>query len=496
MITIPIKFKSDFTPYTLLIAFLRETCRLDICDSEDPHDEEWILQLAGRATYMTNPDIKLTSYEGVRSDFESYRSPGFVVRRRSIVLMDYIRPKPLYEPHYVRAHERKLALDVLSVSIDNAPKQKSKNSDKVMTDFRPTASLKQVSLWDLDENLKIRPVSMTGYDYPNDGSIYVRLEFKVYVGTLILATKSSTKVNPMFSKWHSKEWYVFDLYMKDMPPSAVLNISAYYGRVKEKGPETEIGWVNMPLTDWRDELRQGETVYHLWAPSRGVDRSRIGENGAQIGCNAAVTIEIWNYGRRIRMPSQSQYAYLVDHRSTWTEAVHIRGDNYQACLQEPGYKVLQQHVKKHEDGLGLTDDEERHIWNWRRFAQKHEPDLLIPLSELRMVWTDRENFSELYVMLDKWKPPSIAAAFTLLGKRCTDRVIRKFAVEKLNEQLHTSNFHLFILPLIQALKYEPRAQSEVGMMLLTRALKDYRVGHRLFWLLRAEIARLRWVLTK
>uniref|UniRef100_A0A1I7T247 Phosphatidylinositol 3-kinase age-1 n=1 Tax=Caenorhabditis tropicalis TaxID=1561998 RepID=A0A1I7T247_9PELO len=489
MLKVEIEFDCEFTPYTLLVHFLDEMRRMNIFDPEDPADENWILQLAGRTTYMTNPDVKLTSYDGVRSDLESYRCPGFVVRRESIVLKDFARPKPLYEPHYVRAHERKMALDVLSVSIDSTPKQ-TKNSDKVMTDFRPTASLQQVSLWDLDANLMIRPVAVTGFDFPSETELYVRMEFTVYVGTLTLAAKSTTKVNAQFAKWN-KDMYTFDLYMKDMPPSAVLSVRVFYGKVRLNSEETEVGWVNMSLTDWRDELRQGQFVFNLWAPEPSANRSRIGENGAKIGTNAAVTIEISSYGGRVRMPSQGQYTYLVEHRISWVETVNIMGDDYESCIKDPGYKRLQMLVKKHESGLELPDDEQRHIWAWRRYIQKQEPDLLIVLSELKFVWTDRENFSELYVMLEKWKPPSVAAALTLLGKRCTDRVIRKFAVEKLNDQLSPVTFHLFILPLIQALKYEPRAQSEVGMMLLTRALSDYRIGHRLFWLLRSEIARLR-----
>uniref|UniRef100_A0A8R1DKS9 Uncharacterized protein n=1 Tax=Caenorhabditis japonica TaxID=281687 RepID=A0A8R1DKS9_CAEJA len=491
MLKVQIKFDSDYTPETLTERFLYELCKLNVHDADDPLDEGWILQLAGRTTFLTNSTVKLTSYDGVRSELESYRCPGFVVRRTSIVLKDFVRPKPLYEPHYVRAHERKMAMDVLSVSIESSTKNNT-NSDKVLTDFRPTASLQQVSLWDLDSNLMIRPVTVTGYEFPPDqDKLYVRVEFTVYVGTLILATKESTKVNTHpKAKWKS-EMYTFDLYMKDMPPSACLNIRVWWGKARVANDETEVGWVNVSLTDWRDELRQGQFIFHLWPPEPTANRSRIGENGARIGTNAAVTIEISSYGGRVRMPSQGQYTYLVEHRSTWEEKEDIEGDNFEELIKEPGYKRLTDLVKKHEEGIELTEEEQKHIWSWRKYIQKQEPDLLIPLSELRFVWTNRENFSELYVMLEKWRPPSVAAAFTLLGKRCTDRVIRKFAVEKLNDQLSSTTFHLFILPLIQALKYEPRAQSEVGMMLLTRALCDYRVGHRLFWLLRAEIARLK-----
>nr|AET63238.1 AGE-1 [Caenorhabditis remanei]AET63280.1 AGE-1 [Caenorhabditis remanei]AIT15685.1 AGE-1 [Caenorhabditis remanei]AIT15687.1 AGE-1 [Caenorhabditis remanei] len=492
---ISIPFDCNYTPYTLLKRCLKEFVRLNVYDAEDMDDEGWILQLAGRHTYVTNADVKLTSYDRIRSELESYRSPAFIICRESIVMKNYARPKPLYEPHYVRVHERKLALDVLSVSINNPAtdaEPRAKNEDKVLTDFRPTASLQHISLWDLDANLMIRPISITGFNYPKekekDDKTYARIEFSVYVGTLVLASKSTSKTNAKFGTWKN-EMYTFDLYMKDMPPSALLSIRVFSGELC-KNNEKEFGWVNIPLTDWHDELRQGQFEFGMWAPEPSSDRSRIGENGGRIGCNVSVKFEISSYGGRVRMPSHGQYTYLVEHRSTWTEAADIMGDDYEACISDPGYKVLQQLVKKHDDGIVLNEEEQQHVWTWRRYIQKQEPDLLTVLSELKIVWTDREKFSELYVMLETWRPPSVAAALTLLGKRCTDRVIRKFAVEKLNEQLSPVTFHLFLLPLVQALKYEPRAQSEVGVMLLTRALSDYRIGHRLFWLLRAEIVRL------
>lgn len=487
MFKVNVDFDPEFTPHTLMLQFLQELRRISLFDAEDPPDECWLLQLAGRNLFVTNPDVKLTSYDGIRSELESYRCPGFVLRRQSLVLKDYIRPKPLYEPHYVRVHERKLALDVLSVSIGN--EAKPTNSDKVWTDFRPTASLEQITLWDLDANLMIRPVNFSGLPFAAANDIYIGMDMNVYVGTLTLTTVKIPRVPTTNIVW-SREYFTFDLYMKDMPPSAILSVRVYYMKSSKIKDEIELGWVNISLTDWRDELRQGQIHLNLWAPGLGSDRSRIGDNGAKIGTATAVTIEISSYGRRVKMPTQAQYNYLVEHRSTWAETVNIVGDDYEACIKDPGYGRLQELVKKHESGNVLNEEEQRHVWSWRRYIQKQEPDLLVVLSELRIVWTDRENFSELYVMLDKWKPPSVAAALTLLGKRCTDRVIRKFAVKKLNEQLSSITFHLFLLPLIQALKYEPRAYSEVGMMLLSRALIDYRIGHRLFWLLRSEICRL------
>ena len=42
--------------------------------------------------------------------------------------------------------------------------------------------------------------------------------------------------------------------------------------------------------------------------------------------------------------------------------------------------------------------------------------------------------------------------------------------------------------LLQALRYEPYSFSALADMLMRRSLLNYRIGHTLFWLLRAELA--------
>ncbi|KAL6733547.1 hypothetical protein Aduo_004188 [Ancylostoma duodenale] len=75
-----------------------------------------------------------------------------------------------------------------------------------------------------------------------------------------------------------------------------------------------------------------------------------------------------------------------------------------------------------------------------------------------------------------------------------DPIIRKFAVDQLDALLDNQTFPLFILPFIQALKCEAWSYSPLSCLLLKKALCDYRIGHKLFWLLRAELANLRKVL--
>ena len=46
---------------------------------------------------------------------------------------------------------------------------------------------------------------------------------------------------------------------------------------------------------------------------------------------------------------------------------------------------------------------------------------------------------------------------------------------------------LYLLQLVQVLKYESHLNCDLARFLLTRALKNGRVGHYFFWYLRAEM---------
>ena len=45
----------------------------------------------------------------------------------------------------------------------------------------------------------------------------------------------------------------------------------------------------------------------------------------------------------------------------------------------------------------------------------------------------------------------------------------------------------FLLQLVQALKYESYIYNDLVQFLLERAFENQRIGHQLFWLLRAEM---------
>jgi len=134
--------------------------------------------------------------------------------------------------------------------------------------------------------------------------------------------------------------------------------------------------------------------------------------------------------------------------------------------------------------------------------------MLPVLADCPLIWSDRETTSEFYHLLSLWPSLRVDTAIELLDGRYVDRRLRAMAVEHLNSALDDDQLQLYLLILVgnfyklmynklinlclqvQAIRFEPHAFSPLVRMLLTRSLMDYRVGHTLFWLLRAELAHL------
>lgn len=72
--------------------------------------------------------------------------------------------------------------------------------------------------------------------------------------------------------------------------------------------------------------------------------------------------------------------------------------------------------------------------------------------------------------------------------RYPDRAVHKFAVDCLEDCLDDDKLTLYMMPLIQVLRYEAFLDNDLTQFLLRRALKNKRIGHQMFWLLRAELA--------
>ncbi|PIO60074.1 phosphoinositide 3-kinase C2 domain protein [Teladorsagia circumcincta] len=113
----------------------------------------------------------------------------------------------------------------------------------------------------------------------SDMDSQISVDFTVYCGKTSLTRKTSAKVPSHNPRW-LEGMISFDLYMKDLPPAAILTVHLVETKMKKGKPEDRVlGWANIRLLDWKGELLQGVVTLNLWGgepqyPPHG----RIGSN--------------------------------------------------------------------------------------------------------------------------------------------------------------------------------------------------------------------------
>eukprot|EP00054_Salpingoeca_dolichothecata_P014194 m.79675 g.79675 ORF g.79675 m.79675 type:complete len:1630 (+) comp20870_c0_seq5:130-5019(+) len=112
--------------------------------------------------------------------------------------------------------------------------------------------------------------------------------------------------------------------------------------------------------------------------------------------------------------------------------------------------------------------------------------VLLPKFLLAVDWANGSLLRTAYRLLPKWTRPSPETALEMLDYVHADTRVRSYAVEILRE-LSDEELLDYLLQLVQVLKFEAYHDSGLARFLLGRALQSTRIGHRFFWLLRAEI---------
>lgn len=534
-IAVDVDFDVNFTPHALIAKAIGYLQNRDWTGEDDfrimletTNPADYLLQLVAQKKFLTGNTRHLILYAGVRSQLEDYRIPKFVVRRKSIVLQDYPVPVKMYKPSYVRAHESRCNTDEIS---------RGSSEDDAM------------SLWEIDDFFTIRPISCANL-LSTDPTMKVYAAFMVVVGNSVIGSGKSSLTPAYNPRWTENSVSFTHLYMKDIPCSAILCISLVGVheskqtkrrnekqrrqsiRVKEgkemaleemKKEEKEtttttttdddgdnkmegydrqpIGWVNMTIFDWKNELMQGSLHTSLWpgaGPGAKAENHFVAVDGPCVTnpakmkdvCRLVFTLP--NRNKRVIPPSDTNFEQFIEHQYKFLNLTKpsVTPKNHKS------YDRLEEVLRRHQLGDRMTDEEEEFVWAMRASIRTHAPNALILLVDNGHTWKRREHFSELYDMINQWPKLDIGSAFSLLDNRYMDSRIREMVVGQIAEELDNSNFPLYILPMIQALKQEARCTSALSSLLLKRALQDYRIGQKLFWLLRSELSNLENVYEK
>lgn len=309
-------------------------------------------------------------------------------------------------------------------------------------------------------------------------------EISLVYGGEDLCNKSYTtfSLSPLWTTW-----VPLDIMMKNVPPEARLTFTVFacnrsFGSATAKPvqvflaetPERERGlhpvaWVNLPLTDWTGQVHRGQFRLRMWPNAAANPIGTVFENNLQSGQQVLTLV-----GMLTEPPHP--IVYLKTSSSAVAPQPSPLGQGQMTTVDRLlAYDSLQP----------LATEERELLWTARDYVRTTAPHKLSRVLS-GVNWARPEQRAACHVLLQTWPlfPPQFA--LVLLDPKFADTRVRNFAVSCL-DQFSDNETNAYLLQLVQAIKYEPRHSSSLAQFLVLRAIQSPIIGHRLFWLLRAEI---------
>jgi len=141
----------------------------------------------------------------------------------------------------------------------------------------------------------------------------------------------------------------------------------------------------------------------------------------------------------------------------------------------------------------LNGDERDLVWKFRHHLTRDKRALTKLVKSV--AWTDAIEIRQVIQLLPKWEEIDVDDALELLGPQFDNRDIRAYAVDRLRKA-DDEELLLYLLQLVQALKFEPEAKSDdttshaessLARFLIERSASNIILGNYFHWYLMVEL---------
>ncbi|KAL7754000.1 Phosphatidylinositol 4,5-bisphosphate 3-kinase catalytic subunit alpha isoform [Sorochytrium milnesiophthora] len=435
-------------------------------------DEQYTLKVNGMEDYLDG-DTRLIDHTYVRAQLLSGQTLSFTVAAVPILTDEDGIP---VDDHYIE--EAKTTL---------------RTHAELTLRGRDLSDIKWMSLWDLTMNLRVEITKAENIDQLQQDAEVLFVEAGMYVllpaaemalhkltaasysafgGQYISPLVRTHQVQMLATpRWHN--FVIFDIPIYNIPKNARLCLTLYgrsttrkRGEVAKDTDNVVLGGASVLLIDHVGQLRQGAVTTKLF-PKQSAPL--IGP--CNIQCSETVPymqIRFEEYTHPVVFPKMIE----LDTPATALDNV---ASNEGALIEE---------VLLYDPLVPLDEAARAVVWN-HRHRLKQDPKSL-PKILMSAKWDQLEDVIEVRSVLRQFKQIPPETALQLLDYWFEDDAVRAFAVHSL-DQLSDADLLDYLIQLVQALKYEPRMDSELARFLLTRALKCDLIGHHLFWALKAEM---------
>lgn len=138
----------------------------------------------------------------------------------------------------------------------------------------------------------------------------------------------------------------------------------------------------------------------------------------------------------------------------------------------------------------LTPQEKDLLWTFRRHLSREKRALTKVVKATD--WSSAKEARALIDLIPKWAEIDVDSALELLGPTYSNPVVRAYAVDRLRKA-DDHELQLYLLQLVQALKFEKQEGEEEGLpasslarFLIDRAANNFYLGNFLHWFLMVE----------
>ncbi|KAI0648895.1 atypical/PIKK/PI3K protein kinase [Trametes meyenii] len=171
---------------------------------------------------------------------------------------------------------------------------------------------------------------------------------------------------------------------------------------------------------------------------------------------------------------------------------------------KPNAKIRDElsHILNYAPSQPLTSEEKDLIWKFRFYLTRDKRGLTKFLKSV--TWRDPSEVKQaVEELLPQWTEIDIDDALELLGPNTVDSRVRAYAVKQLS-RADDDELHLYLLQLVQALKFESTASDQrssrsltsavsyddsgLADFLVARAVRNPILGNRFHWYLMVEVA--------
>ena len=367
-----------------------------------------------------------------------------------------------------------------------------------------------IQLYEVSKFFEFRVISIENLHTLIHGLVWLYIEVSLYQGGIILCqpkvtNKVRASTNP---KWNC--WMQFNIPVKNLPKESRIHFRVfgrfdknfhhgYYSRadiVFEHDPakfdseqDILLQSVNFQLFNHRSILQTGPKRLNLW-PS--VEIGIPGKHSSvYFTYGVSRGIDLMPAGSTALNPEDNKASTLLLEFDTYSHSVlfsYANNDfNDDSIVPEldPGPDAyLIEDLLAQDNFDSLTFAQKEILFKYSYYCSQKA--YALPKYLLILNWADPVNVGQCHYLLEKWCPISLEIALHLLNYYFADAQVRKLAVHYL-DKLSNSELMLYLLQLVQVLKFEPYHDSALSRLLLRRALSCKIFGHYYFWYLRSEI---------